>query len=85
MMTATTATNSKPIIDIATNTLNDVIPLLFQNPIISAYLDRCKPINEKAISNECYRIEYDDYEKIKRISVYLNGNRNSMLLKRKRG
>lgn len=70
-------TVSKPIISITTNTLNDIIPLLFQNPIISAYLDRFKPINEKAISNECYSIRYSDIDKASkgyqvRIDVFIN-------------
>lgn len=74
MMTATTATNSKPIIDIATSDINTVIPLMFLNPIISDFIENNKPINEQVISNECYHIEYDDYENINRITVYLNSN-----------
>lgn len=74
MNTPTTATDSKPIISIATSDINTVIPLMFLNPIISDFIENNKPINEQVISNECYHIEYDDYENIKRISVYLNGN-----------
>ena len=71
MNTTKTATD-KPIIDIATSDLNTVIPLMFLNPIISDFIENNNPINEQVISNECYHIEYDDYDNTTKIMVYLN-------------
>lgn len=66
-----------PIISIKTNDFNDVLKEMLQIPVIANYIATHELINRRIIHNECYSIEFEDYEAAGRgkkttINVYLN-------------
>ncbi len=66
-----------PVISIKSKNIQEVVALMFQNPVISAYIKRVNPVGDAVIKNDCYSIVYADLEAVNRgrkttISVYLN-------------
>lgn len=67
----------KPIISIKSRNIQEVVCLMMQNPVISAYIERVNPVGDAVIKNDCYSIVYADLEAVNRgrkttISVFLN-------------
>lgn len=67
----------KPIISIKSRNIQEVVSLMMQNPVISAYIERFNPVGDAVIKNDCYSIVYADLEAVNRgrkttISVFLN-------------
>lgn len=66
-----------PVITVVTCNINDVIKLMFQNPIIAEYINSHNLINEQLFNNDCYCIKYSSFDAFfkghkTRVSVYLN-------------
>lgn len=66
-----------PVISIRSKDIQDVVALMFQHPVISAYIELANPVGDAVISNVCYTIRYADLEAVNRgqkttISVFLN-------------
>lgn len=66
-----------PVICIKSKNIQEVVSLMFKNPIISAYIERVNPVGDAVIKNDCYSIVYSNLEAVNRgrkttISVYMN-------------
>lgn len=67
----------KPIISVKSRNIQEVVSLMMQNPVISAYIEQVNPVGDAVIKNDCYSIVYADLEAVNRgrkttISVFLN-------------